>query len=253
MTAPDWGPAIAAAIAPIKARSIALLGVRPGHRVLDAGCGSGRDAETLLDLVGIDGQVTGTDPNPTAIANALGRTEAKRDRLKFKVADSYDLPFHASSFDTARMDRVLQTLHEPAAAVAQLAWVVRAGGRIVLMEPDWESLTVGGADPRVTRIVVSHIADTSQPSGKVGRDLAMLLSDAGCHAIEVELHSLVMRNLGAMDHLASLGAALADLVAAGRLANDAAEAWWQRLEDHDAEKCFWGGMTVTIAVATVSG
>lgn len=245
--------AVSAAIGPIKARSIELLGLLPGARVLEAGCGLGRDAEAIADLVGPGGMVTGTDLSHQMIDRAIARTEAKRDRLNFRVADIYDLPFHANSFDAARVDRVLQHLDEPAAAVAQLAWVVRAGGRIVLLEPDWESLVVGGVDALVTRTVVSHIADNRNRSGKVGRDLAVMLSDAGCHAIKVEVGTLVMPDLGTMDYLASLNVALGDVVAAGMVSEEAAKAWWARLQQHDAEKCFFGVMTGTIAVATVSG
>lgn len=240
-------------IGPIKARSIELLGLRPGARVLEAGCGLGRDAEAIADLVGPGGMVTGTDLSHELIGKALARTEAKRDYLQFRAADIYDLPFHASSFDAARVDRVLQHLDEPAAAVAQLAWVVRAGGRIVLLEPDWESLTVGGVDALITRAVVGHIADHQHRSGKVGRDLAVMLSDAGCHDIRVEVSALMLPDLGTMDYLTSLGAALREVVAVGLVAEEAAAAWWARLEQHDAEKCFFGVMTGTIAVATVSG
>ena len=266
MSTTDWGAvdrdpdtvaryldAVSAAIGPIKARSIELLGLQPGARVLEAGCGLGRDAEAIADLVGPGGHVTGTDLSHELIGRALTRTEAKRDRLSFKVADIYDLPFHASSFDAARVDRVLQHLDEPAAAVAQLAWVVRAGGRIVLLEPDWESLVVGGVDTMITRAVVSHIADNRNRSGKVGRDLAVMLSDAGCHAINVEVGTLVMPDLGTMDYLASLGAALRDVVIAGTVSADSADGWWTRLQQHDAEKCFFGVMTGTIATAIVSG
>ena len=245
--------AASAAIGPIKVRSIELLGLHPGSRVLEAGCGLGRDAETIADRVGPDGHVTGTDLSHELIGKALARTEAKRDRLNFKVADIYDLPFHANSFDAARVDRVLQHLDEPAAAVAQLAWVVRAGGRIVLLEPDWESLVVGGVDTLITRTVVSHIADNRHRNGKVGRDLAVMLSDAGCHDIQVEVSALVLPDLGTMDYLTSLGGALREVVATGIVSQEAAEAWWARLQQQDADKCFFGVMTGTIAVATVSG
>lgn len=244
---------VSAVIGPMKARSIDLLGLKPGARVLEAGCGLGRDAEAIADLVGPDGMVTGTDLSHELISKALLRTEAKRDRVNFKVADIYDLPYHAATFDAARVDRVLQHLEEPAAAVAQLAWVVRGGGRIVLMEPDWESVTVGGVDPLITRAVARHIADVRHPSGKVGRDLAVLLSEAGCHDIRIEVSALVMPDLGTMDYLASLGAALRQVVAAGQVTDDAAAQWWGKLQEHDAEKCFFGSMTGTIAVATVSG
>ena len=245
--------AVSAAIGPIKARSIELLGLKPGAQVLEAGCGLGRDAETIADLVGPDGMVTGTDLSHELIGKALARTEAKRDRVNFKVAEIYDLPFHAATFDAARVDRVLQHLEEPAAAVAQLAWVVRGGGRIVLLEPDWESLRVGGVDKLITRAVASHIADNRHRSGMVGRDLAVLLSEAGCHDIKVEVSGMVVPDLGTMDYLTSLGLALREVVAAGKVSDDAAAQWWGKLQEHDVEKCFFGSVTGTIAVATVSG
>ncbi len=244
---------VSRAIGPIKARSIEMLGLQPGTRVLEAGCGLGRDAETIADLVGPGGHVTGTDLSVELIGRALARTAAKRDYLNFKVADIYDLPFHANSFDAARVDRVLQHLDDPAAAVAQLAWVVRAGGRVVLLEPDWESLVVGGVDALVTRAVIGHIADNRHRSGTVGRDLAALLSDAGCHAIQIEVGNLVMPNFETMDYLASLGTALREVVEAGRVSEEAAEQWWARLKQQDVDKCFFGTMTGTIAMAIVSG
>ena len=94
---------VSAVIGPMKARSIDLLGLKPGARVLEAGCGLGRDAEAIADLVGPDGMVTGTDLSHELISKALLRTEAKRGRVNFKVADIYDLPYHASTFDAARV------------------------------------------------------------------------------------------------------------------------------------------------------
>ncbi|MET9111959.1 methyltransferase domain-containing protein, partial [Streptomyces zhihengii] len=53
---PDDGPAYAAAVA--------LLGLRGGDRVLDAGCGTGRALEPLRAAVGADGVVIGMDLTP---------------------------------------------------------------------------------------------------------------------------------------------------------------------------------------------
>ena len=239
-------------IGTMKRRSIEMLGLRAGQRVLEAGCGLGRDAEAMADMVGPDGHVTGTDLSHALITEAQARTAAKQERLSFRVANIYDLPFHANSFDAGRVDRVLQHLEDPAAAVAQIAWVVRSGGRIVLMEPDWESVSVGGVDPAITRLVVARELG-AHPAGHVGRDLPALLSDAGCHDINFELVPLTVRDLGTFDYLTGLGKTLRAVVDAGHVPQDAAEAWWAGLKARDEDRCFLGSIIGTIAVGTVSG
>ena len=243
---------LGALIGTMARRSIEMLRLRPGDRVLEAGCGLGRDAEAMADQVGPDGHVTGTDLSHELIAEALARTAAKRDRLSFQVADIYDLPFHASSFEAGRVDRVLQHLEDPATAVAQMAWVVRPGGRVVLMEPDWESVTVGGVDPRITRAVVAH-ENRMHAAGHVGRDLPALLSDAGCHGIACELVPLVVRDLGTFDYLTGLGKSLQAVVAAGTVSRSDGEAWWAGLQARESDNCFVGSIIGTIAVGVVSG
>lgn len=75
------------------------LGLGPGRRLLDLGCGIGTQAEYLSDRTGV--HVTGLDFSETAVLRARERTGAKRDRLEFIVGtmDALDLP--PGSFDAA--------------------------------------------------------------------------------------------------------------------------------------------------------
>jgi len=54
----------------IRERTIALLGLNPGDTVLDAGCGTGKSFELLLERVGREGHVVGVDQSPEMIAIA---------------------------------------------------------------------------------------------------------------------------------------------------------------------------------------
>src|SRR5215208_5669631 len=57
-------------------RSLGLMRLRPGQRVLDAGCGTGVLLEALTRAVGPTGRVVGLDHNPAFLADARQRVEA---------------------------------------------------------------------------------------------------------------------------------------------------------------------------------
>lgn len=81
-------------------RLLDRLRLAPGTRVLEAGCGAGGVAEYIADRTGA--QVHGIDYIPEAIERALERTEGKRDRLTFEVAD-----LATAELPTGRYDLVL--------------------------------------------------------------------------------------------------------------------------------------------------
>lgn len=85
-----------------------LLQLDQDSRMVDVGCGNGYIAEWISDRSGA--QVTGIDISPYAIQLALARTQAKRDRLAFRVEDINQLQAAlrgVSSIDTLM---VLETL-----------------------------------------------------------------------------------------------------------------------------------------------
>ena len=78
---------------------IAVSRISAGDRVLDLGCGNGMISEYIADRTGA--HVTGIDFIEGAILDAQARTEAKRDRLAFRVMDMSRLDFPWASFDVA--------------------------------------------------------------------------------------------------------------------------------------------------------
>jgi SAM-dependent methyltransferase len=116
-----------------KARSLELLNVGCGSRVLDAGCGTGVDLPALRALVGPSGRVVGVDLSERALAVAVQRVELAPE-VTLRQADLHALPFADGTFTAARADRVLLHLREPEVAVAELARVTAPGGRVVVTE-----------------------------------------------------------------------------------------------------------------------
>jgi SAM-dependent methyltransferase len=100
--------------------------VRPGDRVLDAGCGSGR--LFTYDLRGRASLVVGVDltadvaHNPNIDAPLRGSLTA--------------LPFASETFDLIICKHVLEHLEEPESAFRELARVLRPGGRLLVLTPN---------------------------------------------------------------------------------------------------------------------
>jgi ubiquinone/menaquinone biosynthesis C-methylase UbiE len=63
-------------IKPLRKKAIHLLELKPGDRVVDAGCGPGGSFPYLVEGVGPAGEVTGIEISPTIAANARKRVQA---------------------------------------------------------------------------------------------------------------------------------------------------------------------------------
>jgi demethylmenaquinone methyltransferase/2-methoxy-6-polyprenyl-1,4-benzoquinol methylase len=115
---------------------IADLGLPPGSRGLDAGCGVGLFALWLAEAVGPDGRVVGIEPTAerAEAASALAGPALPGGRLEFRPGDATALDFPDASFDWVWCGDVLHHVQETGRALAEFARVVRPGGQIVIKE-----------------------------------------------------------------------------------------------------------------------
>ncbi|MCX4673061.1 methyltransferase domain-containing protein [Streptomyces sp. NBC_01381] len=122
---PDDGPAYRAAAGE--------LGLRPGARVLDAGCGTGRALPALRDAVGPSGVVLGIDLTPAMLEAAV---RAGRDHDgQLLLADVTRLPLRGGSLDAVFGAGLISHLPDPARNLRELSRVVRPGGLLALFHP----------------------------------------------------------------------------------------------------------------------
>ena len=115
------------------------LGLGSGQRLLDVGCGLGEAALALADDLGVDGEVVGVDVSAEMLHVARSKAGGARCRVRFTVGDACSLVEPDDSFDVVRSERTLQWLADPSAAVAEMARVVRPGGRVSLIDTDWST------------------------------------------------------------------------------------------------------------------
>jgi SAM-dependent methyltransferase len=109
-----WSRRVAATFVP-------RLGVPPGRRWLDVGCGTGSLAAAVLAVAGPSG-VVGIDPSLGFLAGAAATAGAA-----FCAADARALPFAADTFDAVVSGLALNFVPDPARAAAELARVARPG------------------------------------------------------------------------------------------------------------------------------
>jgi SAM-dependent methyltransferase len=160
------------------------LAPRPGLRLLDAGCGLGEAARELAPRVAPGGEVVAADASSVTVAAAAERHDGSA--VRYQVADVLALPFDDGAFDGVRCERVLQHLAEPDAAIRELARVTRPGGRVVLVDTDWESVAVDGLPEDLVAAVRDKLASRDllhhQSMGRTLRRRALRagLADVTC-------------------------------------------------------------------------
>ncbi len=103
-------------------------GVAPGRRVLDVACGTGIVARTAADQ---GATVTGVDLNEAMLTVA----RRVRPELDWRQGNAQDLPLADGSFDVVMSQMALMFFPEPAAALAEMARVVRPGGTVAVLVP----------------------------------------------------------------------------------------------------------------------
>jgi SAM-dependent methyltransferase len=167
----------------------AALGAAAGERILDVGCGPGFYVAELLEHVGPEGFVVGVDRSPEMLAAAAHRCQAHAN-VAFHEAEATSLPVEDGSFDAALCVQVLEYVPDATAALAELRRAVRAGGRVVVWDVDWATVSMHSVEPdqaeRVLRAWDEHLAHVSLP-----RTLAARLRAAGFDDVHVEGHAFV--------------------------------------------------------------
>ena len=125
----------------------------PPSDVLDLGCGTG----SLTVLLAESGhRVHGVDLAPNMVAAARAKIAAAGVTASVEVGDAADPPGRPGAYDVVLTRHVLWALPDPAAALARWVRLLRAGGRLLLVEGRW--WTGGGLTAAETEALVGPYA-----------------------------------------------------------------------------------------------
>lgn len=231
----EWKPAI-----------LEALRLEPGMKALDLGCGVGTDAFDLAERVGPKGHVTGVDFSESLVAEAVRRGAIRRLPVTFEVGDAQRLSFPDDAFDAVRTERML--MHVPGAgkALSEMARVLRRGGRMAVLDFDWETQFCDSPYKETTRKIALSFCDNMK-NGWIGRRLPRMFREAGIKDVAVWFRTILMD----YDFLQLLlGGHVVRAVSAGMLSESEADLWWAHLARANSEGTFHYGSTASIVSGT---
>jgi SAM-dependent methyltransferase len=161
------------------------LGATAGERVLDVGCGPGFYCVELLEDVGPTGSVVGVDTSA-----AMRALAARHENVELREGDATAVPVEDASFDAALSVQVQEYVGDVATGLAELHRALKPGGRVLVFDVDWATLSIHSGDgPRTERVLRAwdeHLAHPSLP-----RTLGPRLRAAGFEDVRASGHPFV--------------------------------------------------------------
>jgi ubiquinone/menaquinone biosynthesis C-methylase UbiE len=212
----------------------AMLRLAPGMQVLELGSGTGDQARVLAERVVPGGKIVGVDYSKTMVSVATRRHAGSSLPVSFEQGDVRALRFADDSFHACWTERMLCHLPDPAAAVTEIARVLRPGGRLLAIDADVPASTITTGDRTVTAAFTAAIAaQTEQPA--MGRQLQIYLAQAGFRDVTERRYVCRLPHEIFSTMATAVGPAL---IEAGTVTTDAWTTWMENQVEAGAEDRF---------------
>ncbi|GJL66716.1 MAG: hypothetical protein NPIRA05_16870 [Nitrospirales bacterium] len=222
-----------------KHKSLALLKLEPGQRILEVGFGTGDDALTFAEKVFPGGYVVAIDKSQEMVVEASKRTQGTTSSIDFRVGDVTALDFESNSFDRCHIERTLIHIPDPQNAIQEIIRVLRSGGLIVAFEGDLDTNILDSADTDLTRKILRFWCDSFQ-SPFIGRRLPALFKQAGLIEIIVQPHTFIF-DFDLTEQVLIFGT-LERAIEAGVVTSNEADRWlWDLKQARDSGTFFFAG------------
>lgn len=219
---------------------VRLLGVAPGERVLDVGCGSGAVTRTLAQRVTPGGRAVGLDASTALlkVARELANKAGLGAIIEFKDGDCRAIPFPDASFDAVVAATTLSHVPDPRRALAEMVRVTRPGGRVGVFDVDGDLTLFAHPERELTRKIVAAFSDHGWVNGWLVRELPARFADLGI--VDVKVRGFMpLETGGYYANRAERSAEVA--VQTGAITADEQKRWLQEFRAELAGKRFLGG------------
>jgi SAM-dependent methyltransferase len=165
-----------------------LIGLAPGWRAVELGCGPSGCLALLSGLVGASGSVVGVEIDSQAVELARRHlTQARIENVEVRQGDAKATGLARGSFDMAIARLVAVNIPEPERIVAEMVALVKPGGIVAFQEADWGLRISEPPLPALDRLlnVFEIYASSNGMDLFVGRKVSRWLKAAGLQDIQV--------------------------------------------------------------------
>ena len=171
-----------AALEPDAAIMLDLIGVAPGWRCLDLGCGPGGVTELMSVRAGPTGEVVGFDADDVFLEHARRRAlERGLANIRYAKGDAYRTGLPAGSFDLVHTRFLASTAGHAEALLAEMIRLTRPGGIVAFQEPDMGNLNCYPPHPAWDRLrqVLAQVFPSVGGAERLAQNIFPMLLAAG--------------------------------------------------------------------------
>lgn len=237
----DYLKLVAEMVAKHKQRTYELMEVSLGQRVLDVGCGPGTDTIPLAKIVGASGQVIGIDVSEQQIELAERRSveAGVQNWTEHRLGDGSSLPFDANYFDSARSERVFQHTDAPIRLLNEMIRVTKAGGRIVVLDTDWSTMSVDTELIDIEQKIKRFHVEKGFRNGYSGRKLYRMFLESRLEGVSVEMAPTYVTDYQIGRRGALLDETEEAALVAGVISQKELDTWRRDLENSDSQGTYF--------------
>jgi ubiquinone/menaquinone biosynthesis C-methylase UbiE len=228
-----------------RAAYLDLLGIEPGERVLEVGCGSGVVLRDVARRVAPGGVAIGLDPSPAmlAVARELAEQHGLADVVELREGDARALPFGDAQFDVVLAVTTLLHVPDGERAIPEMVRVTRPGGRVAVFDRDNDSYIISHPDRTLTRRIVAAGSDHSAVNGWIGRQAPRLMAEAGLRDVRVRAFASIEQDPAGF-YATNAGVRWADIaVQVGAISEEERRRWVDQLRAEQEAGGFIAGLT----------
>jgi ubiquinone/menaquinone biosynthesis C-methylase UbiE len=175
-----------------------FLGLRPGLRIVDVGCGTGDFTRYLVRLCSGRCTAIGVDNRKPSLQAAIGdtRREGLAKQISYKLGDALSVPIEDDYSDLTCCRTVLMHLKDPQKAVSEMTRVTKPGGLIAAIEGGRMVSFVDPRDEEYTELSyetnqawLRAIKKLEGKEFKIGERLPSIFQETGLYDIQSEIHA----------------------------------------------------------------
>jgi SAM-dependent methyltransferase len=199
-----------------------------------------------------DGQITAIDASNEAVAASRARVarENLEGHVDVRAGDAAKLPFPDSSFDFVVAAQVYCYVPDVARAVGEAARVLRKGGRLVVLDTDWDTCVYHAADPVLNRRILAARFGSQFAHAHLPRDMHALIRGVGLSLADAQAIPIIETRHDPDSFGAGMIPAVRHAALNAGIAREDVAGWVRDLESRTADGAWFFSVTRFVFTAT---